>query len=96
MSVEADVSKFGAAAAGAFKQKTEPLVGAADIANRDRLAGWAFQPQEPDAPVLLEVMYGDEILLAVVANESRPDVALAGYGNGNCGFDVRLPALEGG
>jgi len=68
-----------------------PLEGYLDLATRDRMAGWAFQPEHPDAPVLLEIMDGDALLMRVTAQNHRPDVAAAGFGGGYCGFDVRLP-----
>src|ERR1700730_7099130 len=71
--------------------QTEPLAGCVDLVTRDRVVGWAFRANRPDPPVLLEIMDGDALLLRITANKSRPDVAAAGYGNGNCGFDVRLP-----
>jgi hypothetical protein len=83
-----------AALAGLVKQQspqTGPLLGAVDLITRDRVAGWAFHPNNPGAPVLVEILNGDEPLVRIVANEPRQDVAAAGYGYGNNGFDVRLP-----
>ena len=86
--------QYLAALAGLVKQQspqTGPLLGAVDLITRDRVAGWAFHPNNPGAPVLVEILNGDEPLVRIVANEPRQDVAAAGYGYGNNGFDVRLP-----
>ena len=71
--------------------QTGPLAGCVDLVTRDHVVGWAFHTNYPDSPVLLEIMDGDELLVRIMANQPRPDVAAAGNGNGNCGFDVRLP-----
>ncbi len=86
--------QYLAALAGLVRQQspqTGPLLGAVDLITRDRVAGWAFHPNDPGAPVLVEILNGDEPLVRIVANEPRQDVAAAGYGYGNNGFDVRLP-----
>lgn len=68
-----------------------PLKGCLDVATRDRVTGWAFQPDHPESPVLLEILDGDALLVRVRATKDRPDVAAAGFGDGRSGFDVRLP-----
>ncbi len=35
---------------------TAPLLGVADLLTRNRVAGWAFDPDHPETPVLLEIM----------------------------------------
>lgn len=85
------VRQYLRAIAGPEGPQTEPRAGCVDLVTRDRVVGWAYRVNRPDPPVFLEIMDGDALLLRVTANKPRPDVAAAGYGNGNCGFDVRLP-----
>jgi glycosyltransferase involved in cell wall biosynthesis len=70
---------------------SEPLTGYLDSATRTRVTGWAFEPEHPDSPVLLEIMDGDMLLLRVSADQYRADVAAARYVHGRVGFDVKLP-----
>jgi hypothetical protein len=72
----------------------EPAAGALDWITADRIAGWAFDPHHPDTPVAIDVMVENNLFTQVIADQRREDLAEAGYGNGNHGFDIRLPFGE--
>jgi hypothetical protein len=69
-----------------------PLLGAVDLITRDRVIGWAFNPDHPNTPIMLEIMEREKLLLRITADEAREDLAEAGFGNGNYGFSARLPS----
>jgi MoaA/NifB/PqqE/SkfB family radical SAM enzyme len=63
-----------------------------DLITRDRVIGWAFNPDHPNTPIMLEIMEREKLLLQITADEAREDLAEAGFGNGNYGFSARLPS----
>jgi hypothetical protein len=63
-----------------------PLVGRIDVRTSHAIEGWAFDMAHPDRPVLLEVMESGRPIGQVLANIARPDLAQAGFGEGNCAF----------
>ncbi|GEN63631.1 glycosyltransferase [Acetobacter oeni] len=69
----------------------DALSGHLDIVTWDRIAGWAREGQSDDAPVALQILDNGAVLARIVANGRRPDVAQAGFGTGQCGFDMMLP-----
>ena len=66
------------------------LEGNLDGLDGTTIAGWAFSPQQPDAPVTLEILDGEGLIARVVANRFRPDLESAGIGDGRHGFELRL------
>jgi len=56
-----------------------------------RISGWARDLAAPDEPVILDILAGGKRLGRTIANIPRPDVAAAGYGSGNHGFEFLLP-----
>ena len=67
-----------------------PLQGHLDAVDAQRIAGWAYDPSLPTAPVLLEVRDGDGVIARVRANRYRGDLEAAGIGDGRHGFELRL------
>jgi len=67
------------------------LRGYVDATTPFAVLGWAADLSAPDEPVLLDILAGDVLLGRVLANIHRPDVAAAGYGAGNHGFEFALP-----
>ena len=53
--------------------------------------GWVLDRQRP-GPVRFSVIVDASLRFAVVADRPRPDVAAAGFGPPNCGFELSLPA----
>jgi hypothetical protein len=67
-----------------------PVDGAVTLDSRGWLRGWAIDRAAPEVPVLLEVLADDLTLGFALADEARPDLAMAGLGA--CGFALALPA----
>lgn len=53
--------------------------------------GWAFDPDNPSAPMKVELRIDGKPFQTVVANQYREDLERAGMGNGAHSFSVRLP-----
>ncbi len=56
------------------------------------VAGWAQNPDYPEAPVCLDIYAGGDLIGQTIANRYRPDLARAGLGSGRHGFVFTLPA----
>lgn len=67
-----------------------PFQGVLDQCDRDRIAGWAWQPGV-DTPLALQVLDNGVPLVRILANRDRPDLRAAGIGNGRHGFDIIVP-----
>jgi O-antigen biosynthesis protein len=66
------------------------LEGRLDGIEGGRIAGWAFHPDRPEAPVWLEVLDGDGVIARVHARRYRADLEEAGVGDGRHGFELHL------
>jgi hypothetical protein len=62
--------------------------GAAALDARQQLSGWALDRAAPKVPVLLEILLDDLSIGFALADEKRPDLAMAGLGA--CGFTLSL------
>jgi O-antigen biosynthesis protein len=72
--------------------------GMVDAMTAQELAGWAWDPEQPNEPITVEILQDDRLLVTVVADLYRPDLEEAGVGDGRHGFVVRqigrlLPGL---
>jgi hypothetical protein len=67
------------------------LAGYVDEAVGKEVTGWAWQIDEPDRCVSLEILVDGEVVGSAVANQFRQDLADAGKGDGLHGFKVLLP-----
>ena len=67
------------------------LAGSVDSAEHRHVTGWAHEPDNPAAPVLLEILAGGESLGFALADRFRADLAAAGIGDGHHGFAFILP-----
>ena len=67
-----------------------PLDG--DVATIDHRGayGWALDTAHPSAPVALEFVVDGAALGHAIADVRRPDLGMAGLGEGRCGFLLRL------
>ncbi|WP_419730802.1 Hint domain-containing protein [Lichenicola sp.] len=63
-----------------------------DRVERGLIKGWAWNRLEPNHPVAVQVFADGHLLVRVVANAYRHDLAAAGIGSGRHGFEVELPA----
>jgi hypothetical protein len=70
----------------------EPLEGHVDVADWRLIAGWAFNPAEPETPLWLECVIDDRPPVRFLANMLRGDLQREGVGTGRYGFHLSLPA----
>lgn len=68
------------------------IIGFLEHADRHKISGWAYHPATPNTPLVVEILNRGAVLARILANAPRPDVRLAGFGQGRCGFSVELPA----
>ncbi|MBV9826235.1 MAG: glycosyltransferase [Alphaproteobacteria bacterium] len=61
-----------------------------DFADWNGVRGWVWDPRQPDKRIALELRDGDALLAAVTADEYRPDLELAGVGDGRHGFSIQF------
>lgn len=65
--------------------------GTLDVADSTGLQGWAWDEEEPDTPLRIDIYDGDKIITTVMADKSRDDLKGVGKGNGVHGFSIPLP-----
>jgi hypothetical protein len=64
-----------------------------DIADCNNIVGWAWDRTAPDAPLLVDIYDGNNLIAgSVLANQFRQDLQNAGKGNGQHGFSIATPA----
>jgi hypothetical protein len=63
-----------------------------DITNCNGIMGWAWDKNNPGAPVEVDIYDGDLLLATVTASDFRQDLLNAGIGNGNHGFTYPFPS----
>jgi hypothetical protein len=66
-------------------------MGKVEWVDRTLISGWAWLPDHPDVPVVLEVKDKTEVVAVTVADQFRSDLRRAGIGNGQHAFHVELP-----
>jgi glycosyltransferase involved in cell wall biosynthesis len=67
------------------------LRGYLDEATRTRIRGWAWNADDPDAALTLEVLDNDVVIARVRADRHRGDLAADGIGTGHHAFDLAIP-----
>jgi len=67
------------------------LHGHLDKVTASSVSGWAYDAGTPASPVELEIVDNDRPICRFVADRFRPDLAKAGLGTGQFGFQVWLP-----
>jgi Domain of unknown function (DUF4915) len=67
-------------------------VGVHEVAAAWGTVGWAWDPDQPDSPVRVDIYVDDTLIASVRASKQRPDLALHGIGGGNHGFEYYFPA----
>lgn len=66
-------------------------IGVVDVAQGNRLRGWALPDGHSDGAVKLDVYINDVFYSEIEANNPRQDLLKQGLGNGHNGFDLFLP-----
>lgn len=59
-----------------------------ESADRSGIKGWIWNPEQPDQRIELEMWVDDTLLTTVVADQYRPDIEQAGFGDGRYGFSI--------
>lgn len=63
-----------------------------EVADCGQISGWAWNKNEPNAPVSVDIFAGNTYLATVSANLFRQDLLNAGKGNGSHAFVYNVPA----
>jgi hypothetical protein len=63
-----------------------------DVADCQAIAGWAWDSNQPNSPINVDIYDGTTLIVTVAANIFRQDLANAGIGNGVHGFAFATPA----
>ncbi|MDG5497429.1 glycosyltransferase [Niveispirillum sp. BGYR6] len=66
------------------------------VSDDGRITGWACDPAAPRHRLVVEAIVDGEPLVSVTACDPRPDVRMAGFGDGHCGFSLALPVSARG
>src|SRR6266567_1447403 len=78
------------------KTETGPMeglpTGTLDSADNKVIQGWAWDPQQPDRPVEVDIFDGKTLLGKATADRFRKDLADNRKGNGRHGFIFPTPA----
>ena len=56
------------------------------------VTGWAYDPVQPNTPIMVDIYGGNSLVATVAANIFRQDLFNAGIGNGSHGFIYTVPA----
>jgi hypothetical protein len=65
------------------------LLGNVATADHAGAAGWTLDEAHPEAPVAVEFLVRGRVVAHALADLRRPDLAVAGVGDGRCGFAVQ-------
>lgn len=66
--------------------------GQLDAVNCDHIAGWAWDSNDEDKHVMVNIYDGDAVIASVRADAFRPDLKAAQKGDGNHAFAFSVPA----
>jgi autotransporter-associated beta strand protein len=66
--------------------------GFVDLLASGRVAGWVQAPDQPDAPLCVDILAAGRRIGCALANVYRGDLAAAGIGHGRYGFELALSA----
>jgi hypothetical protein len=66
-----------------------PLVGHIDVFTSEEISGWAWDADQPERPVAIEIVEQDRRLMTIEADQFREDLRDAKIGTGQYGFRVR-------
>jgi RHS repeat-associated protein len=63
-----------------------------DVADCNTISGWAWDGNQPNTSINVDIYDGNTLILTVAGNQFRQDLQNAGLGNGYHGFSVTTPA----
>jgi len=73
------------------EQPAPALEGRVDAIDQNRLYGWVWSPQSPDAKIEVVIRLNGHALLRETAENERVDLRRNGIGDGKHAFEVELP-----
>ena len=62
-----------------------------EVADCTTISGWAWDANQPNTPISVDIYNGGTVIATVVANQFRQDLLNAGKGNGVHGFSFFVP-----
>jgi hypothetical protein len=78
----------------AFSHVNPPLRGAIDVADSERVAGWAYDPREPGAKLEVQLFIDGRFVASRTADERREDLVKRGAADDALhGFTFPVPPL---
>ena len=79
----------------AYSHINPPIRGAIDVADSVRVAGWAYDPREPNAHLEVQLFIDGQLKTSRRADEQRDDLVTAGAAETpQHGFDFVVPELN--
>lgn len=79
----------------AYSHLNPPIRGAIDVADATRIAGWAYDPREPNAGLEVQLFIDGKLIASRRADEQRDDLVTAGAAaNAMHGFSFPVPELR--
>lgn len=78
-------------AATADDGPARPMIGVIERLSSGALHGWAYNPDQPDAPAIVEFYDDEQYVGSVRADRSRPRLYEKGFPSGTRGFVYELP-----
>ncbi|MFN7931326.1 MAG: hypothetical protein U0Y68_26035 [Blastocatellia bacterium] len=79
----------------AYSHLNPPIRGAIDVTDATRIAGWAYDPREPNTPLEVQLFVDDKFASERRADEPREDlVRAAAAQNPAHGFTFAVPPLQ--
>jgi hypothetical protein len=66
-------------------------VGNIDKIDREQIGGWAWDKNQPDTPIKVDIYDGDKLIGTATADVFRKDLQDEGMGNGKHGFSYPTP-----
>ncbi len=79
----------------AYSHLNPPIRGAIDIADAERIAGWAYDPRTPEESLPVQLFIDGNFVAVKSANELRDDLVTAGAAtNPSHGFTFLVPELK--
>lgn len=75
-----------------FKKKSR-IKGFFDGVHDGRAIGWAFNPDNPNSVLAVDIVQGEEILASGIANIFREDLPKAGVGDGRHAFSIAINSV---
>lgn len=70
-----------------------PVIGFVEAVADGQVLGWAWRPDRPQRPVVVEAVIDGAVVARAEASVFRADLAGAGVGDGGHGFSIRLPRV---